>query len=80
MYSEASATLGIIGVGGDNTYGHPTDRALELLEAAGTTVVRTDRDGLVLVSAQRAPADNSLSLSVWRSGGRGIEPRDGARR
>ena len=80
MYSEASAALGIIGVGGDNTYGHPTDRALELLEAAGTTVVRTDRDGLVLVSAQRASGGNSLSLSVWSSGGRGVEPRDGARR
>lgn len=51
LYDELGATVGVIGVGADNGYGHPTDRLLDLLRADGTAVVRTDQSGLALLSA-----------------------------
>ena len=45
LYDELGATVGLIGVGADNGYGHPTARLLEVLATARTTVVRTDRSG-----------------------------------
>ncbi|WP_350346829.1 ComEC/Rec2 family competence protein [Agromyces sp. G08B096] len=50
VYEDAAATVGIVGVGADNGYGHPTERALELLRSAGTAVVRTDAGGTALLS------------------------------
>ncbi|QAV69637.1 ComEC/Rec2 family competence protein [Salinibacterium sp. UTAS2018] len=61
LYSALRATLGLIGVGADNGYGHPTDSALAMLEDAGTAVARSDLNGLVLVS----PASRSGAVSVW---------------
>ncbi|PCE14275.1 hypothetical protein AUC47_05420 [Microbacterium sp. SZ1] len=49
LYEEITATIGLIGVGAENDYGHPRDEALAMLETAGTTVLRTDLDGRVLV-------------------------------
>ncbi len=37
--------IALIGVGADNTYGHPTQETLSLLEAANATVFRTDTMG-----------------------------------
>lgn len=51
LYRELRATLGVIGVGADNGYGHPTDRLLGILDGAATRVVRTDRMGTVLIDA-----------------------------
>ena len=45
----APARVGLIGVGADNTYGHPTSRALDMLTAAGTTPFRTDLQGTIVV-------------------------------
>lgn len=39
----------IIMVGKDNPYGHPHQQTLNLLEDAGVTVYRTDRDGTVII-------------------------------
>lgn len=50
LYRELDATVGVIGVGAENGYGHPTDRLLDLLAADGTAVVRTDRSGLVVLN------------------------------
>jgi len=63
IYGAASAVLGIISVGADNTYGHPTAEALELLEAAGTAPVRTDVAGMVLVS----PGAEVGTIELWTS-------------
>ncbi len=52
LYSRLYAGLGIIGVGSDNTYGHPTDHALSLLASTNTAVARTDQYGMVLVSVR----------------------------
>ncbi|NQX36670.1 ComEC/Rec2 family competence protein [Herbiconiux sp. VKM Ac-2851] len=59
LYAEADATLGIISVGADNSYGHPTDRLLGILGRTGTRPLRTDIGGLTLVSG------TSASLEVW---------------
>lgn len=51
LYEELGATVGVIGVGADNGYGHPTSRLLDLLRADGTAVVRTDMSGTALLTA-----------------------------
>ncbi|AGW41502.1 hypothetical protein O159_14390 [Leifsonia xyli subsp. cynodontis DSM 46306] len=50
LYELLAARLGLISVGADNGYGHPTRHALDLLTVAGTAVARTDRSGMLLVS------------------------------
>ncbi len=61
LYEALHATVGLIGVGAGNDYGHPTDELLGILSAVGTTAARSDRDGLVLV----APADRRGEVRVW---------------
>jgi competence protein ComEC len=63
-YQHAAAAVGLIGVGADNTYGHPTERLLDMLAAVGTVPLRTDQDGLILLSLGAAPGE----VSVWTSG------------
>jgi competence protein ComEC len=46
------ARVAITSVGADNDYGHPAAETLEPLAAAGTQVLRTDRDGDVAVVEQ----------------------------
>jgi competence protein ComEC len=62
LYARAAASVGLIGVGADNDYGHPTDRALEVLAASGTAAFRTDLDGLILVAP---PASPGGAPRVW---------------
>jgi len=71
LYARASASVGLIGVGADNDYGHPSDRALEVLAASGTAAFRTDRDGLILVASPVTPGDPPR---VWTQ----RAPRDGS--
>ena len=59
LYRRLQARLGIVSVGADNGYGHPTQKALEMIKAAGTSIARTDQGGLILVSIV---ADR---LSLW---------------
>jgi competence protein ComEC len=59
LYAEARATLGVISVGADNTYGHPTDRLLGILGRTGTRPLRTDLEGLVVI------AGTPEALTVW---------------
>jgi competence protein ComEC len=60
LYGKLHATVGLIGVGADNTYGHPTDRLLGILARGGTTATRTDLDGMILVS----PRPDG-TMTVW---------------
>ncbi len=55
--------VAMIGVGGDNSFGHPTPSALALLRRVGAVVLRTDRDGDIAV--------------VETSGGWGVATRSG---
>jgi competence protein ComEC len=43
--AASGARVGLISVGADNTYGHPTARTLTWLARAGMRVHRTDREG-----------------------------------
>ena len=61
LYEHVHATVGLIGVGADNDYGHPTDALLGILAAAGTRPYRSDLDGLILV----APSERAGELRVW---------------
>jgi competence protein ComEC len=61
LYERARATIGFIGVGSDNDYGHPTTETLDVLAGVGTTVVRSDENGISLV--WRSPDG---VLRVWR--------------
>jgi competence protein ComEC len=61
LYEALDATVGLIGVGAGNDYGHPTDELLGILAATGTTAVRSDIDGLVLI----APAGRAGEVRVW---------------
>lgn len=60
LYRELGAAVGLIGVGADNGYGHPTQRLLEILARVGTVAERTDEHGLVLVSGA-----GGADLTVW---------------
>jgi competence protein ComEC len=49
FFDAVRAPIGIISVGADNPYGHPTATTLDELAAAGTRVWRTDLDGTITV-------------------------------
>ena len=66
LYRELAATVGVIGVGSDNGYGHPTERLLGLLEATGTFAVRTDRSGTAVLTVD---AGGGFRLWTERGGG-----------
>lgn len=61
LYERLGAAVGLIGVGADNDYGHPTDSLLAVLDATGTVALRTDRQGLLLV----APGEGVGEADVW---------------
>jgi competence protein ComEC len=61
LYQRVAASVGLIGVGVDNGYGHPTRRLLDILSSVGTLAARTDTEGLVLV----APGAESGTVEVW---------------
>jgi competence protein ComEC len=50
LYRALSAEIGLIGVGDDNTYGHPTGGALDILQASGTMALRSDERGIITIS------------------------------
>lgn len=54
LYLAAAASIGLVPVGADNDYGHPTPAALDILAAAGTTPFRTDLCGLIVVGGTAA--------------------------
>ena len=76
LYSSIRATVGLIGVGADNDYGHPTSSALEMLEGAGTQAFRSDLDGLVLVAAGAEEGE----VRVWTERSARSPPADDSAR
>ncbi len=60
LYDRLDAAAGLIGVGADNDYGHPTERLLGILAGAGTAAFRTDAQGMILVS----PTEDG-GVAVW---------------
>lgn len=65
-----AAPVAIISVGADNDYGHPTAAALEAYSRAGAAVLRTDRDGdILLVPGRRSAPGARVPIRVMRSRG-----------
>lgn len=60
MYQRLQATVGLIGVGIDNSYGHPTATLLGILSVVGTVAERTDLQGMILLS----PGEDA-AVRVW---------------
>ena len=54
LYQALGAKIGLIGVGSENTYGHPTDSALAMLVASGTVPLRSDVLGMVVLAKNDA--------------------------
>jgi len=50
MYQRLRASVGIISVGLGNSYGHPNRRVLDILKRSGTLAMRTDLEGMLLIS------------------------------
>lgn len=65
LYRRLHPAVGLIGVGAENRYGHPTATLLSTLSALGVTVGRTDTDGDLAVSLD----DGELTLWRARPGG-----------
>ncbi len=70
LYRELGAAVGLIGVGSENGYGHPTDRVLEILTGTGTAAVRTDLAGTSVLTA----TGEGFELWSERAGGVGARP------
>ena len=61
LYEALHATVGVIGVGAGNDYGHPTSKLLGILAAVGTRPIRSDLDGMALIAPGPSPGD----VRVW---------------
>ncbi|GAT73385.1 ComEC/Rec2-related protein [Microbacterium sp. HM58-2] len=59
LYEEVSATAALFSAGAGNDYGHPRDETLDLLQAAGAVVLRTDLQGRILLAVRDG------ALEVW---------------
>lgn len=68
LYERLAARVGLIGVGADNGYGHPTAALLAMLRQSNTRGYRSDRNGLVLVSPA-GTGDGALRVWTERGGG-----------
>ena len=50
LLAQVGAPVALISVGAGNTYGHPSPQVLDLLQANGSEVFRTDERGDIAVS------------------------------
>ena len=50
LFEDLRPEIALISVGESNSYGHPTKRAIEIFEKAGSAIFRTDQQGAVALS------------------------------
>ncbi|GAB3388748.1 hypothetical protein GCM10027568_10060 [Humibacter soli] len=60
LYQRLDAAVALVSCGAENDYGHPTAQALGILRRAGTQVMRTDVQGMLMVTAA-----SDGSLRTW---------------
>jgi competence protein ComEC len=60
LYQQLDAELGLVTVGSENTFGHPTDELLGILARSGTRPLRTDQHGTVILPAEEPFAPRSV--------------------
>ncbi len=61
--SEKGVKLAVISAGNDNRYGHPHQEVLQLLEKYRMEVYRTDQQGAIKLSLEKAEKRNSVKKS-----------------
>jgi len=61
LYERVAGIVGLIGVGAENSYGHPTVELLSTLQRSGTMALRTDTEGMILL----APGADRGAITVW---------------
>ena len=61
LLSGAQPEIAVISVG-YNTYGHPSEEAMDRLRQAGAQILRTDQCGLITVSVS---PEGALSISTY---------------
>ncbi|GAB3805244.1 ComEC/Rec2 family competence protein [Humibacter antri] len=60
LYRHLQAAVALISCGAGNDYGHPTATALGILHRSGSEMMRTDVEGMLMVSA-----DGAGGLHTW---------------
>jgi competence protein ComEC len=70
--------LALVSVGAHNTYGHPDAGVIFALGALGATVMRTDRDGTVIVRTDGHALDVEARGVRWLIPDRARSTSDGA--
>jgi competence protein ComEC len=63
LYAAAQPGVAVVTVGVDNDYGHPRAETLAVLDEVGARIVRTDRDGVIALWADRT------AVAFWRERG-----------
>ena len=66
---EVMPGYAIISVGGDNSYGHPTEGALSRLEDAGAQIYRTDIHGNIIVTSDGQSVTVSTEKNTEKTAG-----------
>ena len=71
LYEALCPAIALVGVGINNGYGHPTQRALKALSSGNTRIFRTDTDGSIAITVEPhgKQADDPDALSVSVTGG-----------
>lgn len=72
--AAVGASVAVISVG-PNDYGHPSEQVIAVLEGAGVTVLRTDRDGDVVVRFDRVASSRRRVTPQRYGGGDETRPR-----
>ena len=62
LFEDLRPEIALFSVGESNNYGHPTKRAIEIFEKAGSAIFRTDQQGAVALSF----IDGSLNVLTER--------------
>lgn len=62
LFEDLRPEIALFSVGESNSYGHPTKRAIEIFEKAGSAIFRTDQQGAVALSF----IDGSLNVLTER--------------
>ena len=73
LLSLTRPRLAIVSAGVGNRFGHPHDEVIARLEAHAARVLRTDRDGGIIVRTD----GRSLAVETWSGESFGVGPSDG---
>ncbi|MFD0995698.1 ComEC/Rec2 family competence protein [Pseudoclavibacter chungangensis] len=74
LTAAIGATVGVVSAGAGNDYGHPTDAALAMLDAAGTTPLRTDLLGTITIGSAGEGGETSAHGVPERGDGAAARP------